>query len=182
MQLCRRPEASQGCVSALTGPLCAAQAEADSQVQLYRAQISKMQLALERADQENSRVEQELRIALAAPGKLREAQAERRAGASSLAALRDRVRSMSLLAPSAEPNAEERLQVTHPPASPCRCTPQPHVCATFPRGRPRSWCSLSASQTVMLHEAAAACCRGAIRIEAVEASVAKGDRASLHSA
>jgi len=36
----------------------AAQAEADSQVQLYKAQISKMQLALERADQENSRVEQ----------------------------------------------------------------------------------------------------------------------------
>ncbi len=92
------------CVSAV-------QAEADSQVQLYRAQISKMQLALERADQENSRVEQELRIALEAPGKLREAQAEKRAGSSSLAVLRDRVRSMSLLAPSAEPRAEERLQV-----------------------------------------------------------------------
>ena len=91
--------------------LGAAQAEADSQVQLYRAQISKMQLALERADQENSRVEQELRIALDAPGKLREAQAEKRAGSSSLAVLRDRVRSMSLLAPSAEPRAEERLQV-----------------------------------------------------------------------
>ena len=80
-------------------------------MQLYRAQISKMQLALERADQENSRVEQELRIALEAPSKLREAQAEKRAGSSSLAVLRDRVRSMSLLAPSAEPRAEERLQV-----------------------------------------------------------------------
>ena len=80
-------------------------------MQLYRAQISKMQLALERADQENSRVEQELRIALEAPGKLREAQAEKRAGSSSLAVLRDRVRSMSLLAPSAEPRAEQCLQV-----------------------------------------------------------------------
>lgn len=91
-----------------------AQAEADSQVQLYKAQISKMQLALERADQENSRVEQQLRIALEAPGKLREAQAERRAssvGGASLAALRDRVRSMSLLGPSVEAQAAERLQV-----------------------------------------------------------------------
>jgi hypothetical protein len=85
------------------------QAEADSQVQLYKAQISKMALALERADQENSRVEHELRIALEAPGKLREAQAEKRAGAS-LSALRDRVRSMSLLPHSLEGQAAERLQ------------------------------------------------------------------------
>ena len=104
--------ASRVCILRLTWFLCGAQAEADSQVQLYRAQISKMQLALERADQENSRVEQELRIALEAPGKLREAQAERRAGSSSLAVLRDRVRSISLLAPSGEPHPEERLQVS----------------------------------------------------------------------
>ena len=95
--------------------LLALQAEADSQVQLYKAQISKMQLALERADQENSRVEHELRVALEAPGKLREAQAEKRAGASSLSTLRDRVRSMSLLSPSLEGQAAKRLQVRTAP-------------------------------------------------------------------
>jgi hypothetical protein len=95
--------------------LLALQAEADSQVQLYKAQISKMQLALERADQENSRVEHELRVALEAPGKLREAQAEKRAGASSLSTLRDRVRSMSLLSPSLGGQAAERLQVCTAP-------------------------------------------------------------------
>lgn len=118
MHPCRGHRASRGCVSGLTGSPCGAQAEADSQVQLHRAQISKMQLALERADQENSRIEQELRIALAAPGKLREAQAEKRAGAGSLAALRDRVRSMSALAP-AEPRAEEHLQVAQHPSDAC---------------------------------------------------------------
>ena len=88
-----------------------AQAEAESQMQLHQAQISKMQLALERADQENSRIEQQLRAALEAPGKLREAEAQRRAGAGSLYGLRDRMRSMSLLAPSVEAQAAERLQV-----------------------------------------------------------------------
>ena len=83
-------------------------------MQLHQAQVSKMQLALERADQENSRIEQQLRVAREAPGKLREAEAQRRAGAGSLAGLRDRMRSMSLLAPSVEAQAAERLQVKTP--------------------------------------------------------------------
>ena len=83
-------------------------------MQLHQAQVSKMQLALERADQENSRIEQQLRVAREAPGKLREAEAQRRAGAGSLAGLRDRMRSMSLLAPSVEAQAAERLQVRPP--------------------------------------------------------------------
>jgi hypothetical protein len=79
-------------------------------VQLYEAQISKMQLALERADQDNSRLEQELRA-------LREAHRgkEERRGSSSLAALRDRVRSISGLATPLEQQAAERLQVRESP-------------------------------------------------------------------
>jgi predicted RNase H-like nuclease (RuvC/YqgF family) len=78
-------------------------------VELYEAQISKMQRALERADQENSRLEQELRS-------LRDAQQQHqkgteRRGSSSLAALRDRVRSISGLATPLEQQAAERLQV-----------------------------------------------------------------------
>ena len=82
------------------------QAEAGSRVELYEAQISKMQLALERADQENSRLEQELRALTETSTKGRE---ERRG--SSLAALRDRVRSISLLSSPLEQQAAERLQV-----------------------------------------------------------------------
>ena len=50
-------------------------------------------------------------MALEAPVKLAEAQAEKQKGASSLAVLRDRVRSMSLLPPSLDAQASERLQV-----------------------------------------------------------------------
>lgn len=46
-----------------------------------------------------------------APAKLAEAQAEKQKGASSLTVLRDRVRSMSLLSPSLDAQASERLQV-----------------------------------------------------------------------
>ncbi|KAK9918082.1 hypothetical protein WJX75_001065 [Coccomyxa subellipsoidea] len=80
-------------------------AEAGSRVELYEAQISKMQLALERADQENSRLEQELRALAESSAKGRE---ERRG--SSLAMLRDRVRSISLLSSPLEQQAAERLQ------------------------------------------------------------------------
>ena len=82
------------------------QAEAGSRVELYEAQISKMQLALERADQENSRLEQELRALAESSAKGRD---ERRG--SSLAMLRDRVRSISLLSSPLEQQAAERLLV-----------------------------------------------------------------------
>lgn len=82
-----------------------AQAEAGSRVELYEAQISKMQLALERADQENSRLEQELRA-------LMESSAKGKERGSSLAALRDRVRSISGLSSPLEQQAAERLHVS----------------------------------------------------------------------
>ena len=46
--------------------LLCAQAEAGSRAEVYEAQISKMQRALERADQETSRLEQALLAAQAA--------------------------------------------------------------------------------------------------------------------
>lgn len=84
------------------------QAEAGSRVELYEAQISKMQLALERADQENSRLEQELRAITESSAKGRE---ERQL--TGLAGLRDRMRSISLLTGGSalEQQASERLQV-----------------------------------------------------------------------
>ncbi len=84
------------------------QAEAGSRVELYEAQISKMQLALERADQENSRLEQELRALTESSTKGRE---ERQL--TGLAGLRDRMRSISLLTGGSalEQQASERLQV-----------------------------------------------------------------------
>lgn len=99
-------------------------------MQLYEAQISKMQIALERADQENSRLEQELRA-------LREQQQQQvqqnqkgredqRHIGSSLAALRDRVRSISGLATPLEQQAAERLQVC---PLVCNCT-WPQLAAT----------------------------------------------------
>lgn len=94
---------------------CAVQAEAGSRVELYEAQISKMQRTLERADQENSRLEQELRALQ--EGAAARGQAERR-GSSSLAALRDRVRSISLLSSPLEQQAAERLQVPTPVLGP----------------------------------------------------------------
>ncbi|CAL8471705.1 g11247 [Coccomyxa elongata] len=82
-------------------------AEAGSRVELYEAQISKMQLALERADQENSRLEQELRALTESSTKGRE---ERQL--TGLAGLRDRMRSISLLTGGSalEQQASERLQ------------------------------------------------------------------------
>ncbi len=45
--------------------LCCPQVEAETRAGLYEAQITKMQLALERADQEKARLEEELTTALA---------------------------------------------------------------------------------------------------------------------
>ncbi|BDA47090.1 probable Laminin-like protein epi-1 at N-terminal half [Coccomyxa sp. Obi] len=82
-------------------------AEAGSRVELYEAQIGKMQLALERADQENSRLEQELHALTESSAKGRE---ERHS--TGLAGLRDRMCSISLLTGGSalEQQASVRLQ------------------------------------------------------------------------
>ena len=52
------PNPKQGALSSCCG--VHAQAEARSRAEVYEAQVAKMQRALERADQENSRLEQAL--------------------------------------------------------------------------------------------------------------------------
>ena len=57
------PKFTAACVShqaGLTGGLCDLQAEFDSRCEMYEAQIQKGQRALERADQEKARLEEQL--------------------------------------------------------------------------------------------------------------------------